>query len=143
MQIQNQQVISTSAVYDLLDKYGLKKTQARVAVLKHFIKEKKALSHSEVEDFLSSEFDRVTLYRILKAFEKVGLIHHVPSEGANRYAITHLSEKDDHTHFHFFCEMCKKSFCLPQVTLNNLNFPKNLIIKEISLNVSGVCKDCQ
>jgi len=130
-------------ILSILEKSGLKKTQSRIEVLRFYINENKALSHSEVEQELGNTFDRVTLYRILKAFEKEGIIHSIATEGATKYALSHLhNNKIGENHFHFHCNKCKKTFCLPETSVPKFNFPKNLKVTEVNLNAVGVCENC-
>ncbi len=59
---------------ELLDKHHLKKTAPRLKVLSLLSKKEVATSQPDLESVLN-DVDRVTLYRILIAFEEKGIIH--------------------------------------------------------------------
>ena len=74
----------------LLREHQLKLTPQRVAVLKVFLERDKVMSLASLNKYLGKDFDRITLYRTLNAFEEKGLIHKIPDkEVASLYE--HLS----------------------------------------------------
>ncbi|MGY6563059.1 MAG: Fur family transcriptional regulator [Luteibaculaceae bacterium] len=129
-------------VLKILDAKQLKKTQSRIAVLSQFATTKTALSHKDVEDNLGELFDRVTIYRILKTFEEHGIIHVIPTEGSNKYALS-KSESENKQHLHFFCNSCKEVVCLHGVNINSISIPSNFSLESLVINASGICGKCQ
>jgi Fe2+ or Zn2+ uptake regulation protein len=86
----------------ILDKAGLKKTDSRIALLDFLSKNKKPLSVKDIVSKLSG--DKVTIYRILEAMTKKGLIRRVDTgERESQYEII-----DNHDHHHVICLDCKK-----------------------------------
>ena len=97
---------NTSHSHILLDAAGLKKTETRMALLDFLAQNKKPISANDISKKLSSKGgDRVTIYRMLEAMSKKGLIRRVDTgEREAQYEITDPS-KDHH---HIICLQCKK-----------------------------------
>ena len=62
---------------ELLRKHDLKRTVPRLSVLDVLSSRKSAVSQPDLEEILGKDIDRVTLYRVLKAFEEKGIIHKI------------------------------------------------------------------
>ena len=130
----------------ILKKYKLKNTPLRRVLLERFIRADHALSHKDIEDQLSKDFDRVTIYRNLNSFEKSGIIHQVRGEeNIKLYALCH-EECSDHNHLdshvHFKCERCGKTFCLDEVKIPDISLPTGYSINELSYLAIGTCDTC-
>ncbi|MTI31483.1 Fur family transcriptional regulator, partial [Xanthovirga aplysinae] len=114
---------------DLLKDYSLRFTTCRVEVLKIFLEQLNALSHSDIEDKLTDSFDRVTLYRTLKTFVNKGILHKIPDDsGIARYALCKeeycSTDQHDHEHVHFKCIKCEMTTCLEEVKIPPIFLPK-------------------
>jgi len=90
----------------LLENVGLKKTDARVALLNLFLKSKKPLSAKDISaKFSTTGADKVTIYRMLEVMTKKSLIRRVDTgEREAQYEI--IDSHDDH--HHIICLECKK-----------------------------------
>ncbi len=135
----------TSAAKTLKD-FNLRHTNGREEVLDLFIKAGHALAHSDVEDGLGPDHDRVTIYRTLRTFLDKGLLHKVlDDEGGTKYALCRETCADghhDHDHVHFKCENCGQTTCLDDVHIPVVALPKGYDRKEMNLLIQGVCQDC-
>ena len=125
--------------------HKLRNTKCRTAVLRQFMKNDKALSHSELEKTLK-EFDRVTIYRTINSFLEKGLIHRVPdNSGTMRYALCPHNcspEEHQHDHVHFQCNVCGTTQCLNQ-PVPEISLPEGYLKEEVNFLVEGICKNCQ
>lgn len=130
----------------LLKNNRMRVTGARKAVLNQFIQSGKALSFQELQDYLSSDIDRATIYRTLTTFEDHDLIHKVLDDsGVSKYAICSddcSGGEHQHEHIHFKCEQCQKTVCLEEVAFSDFQLPEGYQQKEVNILVSGVCKNC-
>lgn len=130
----------------ILRKYNLKNTMVRRVILDQFIQSDHALSHKDIEDKLSRDFDRVTIYRNLNSFEQSGIIHQVRGdENVKLYALCHENCTDHNhldSHVHFKCEQCGKTFCLDEVEIPAISLPKGYAINELSYLAIGTCDSC-
>ena len=131
----------------LLKHGNLRATNTRKLVLEEFIAAgNTALSSYEIEKKFE-DLDRITLYRTLKTFEEVGIIHQaVDVSGKSKYALcsedcsTHQHE--DH-HAHFYCKKCEKTVCLDDIKIPAINLPNKFRLEDSQLVLSGVCDACQ
>ncbi len=131
-----------------LDQFGLRSTGNRIAVLTAFQNAGYALSQGDIEQTLSSQFDRVTIYRTLKSFLASGLIHKVlDDQGSIKYALCQdMCHQDthqhQHDHVHFKCTQCGQTTCLETVHIPQIILPENFIKQESNLLIQGVCRAC-
>ncbi len=129
--------------YILLDKVGLKKTDSRIALLNLLSKNKKPLSVKSIVSKLSG--DKVTIYRMLEAMNKKGLIRRVDTgEREAQYEII----DNNHDHHHIICLDCKKvsdfTGCDADILINKAlkqvkDFKK---ITHHSFDLFGICNTC-
>lgn len=130
----------------LLRDFDLKKTDSRAAILRLFLNRSYALSHSDIEDEVSKEFDRVTVYRTLKTFVDKGVIHKVLDDGGPlKYALCKEAcshEHHHHEHVHFKCSKCGQTNCLDGISIPGIRLPQGYQAKEMSLLIQGTCAQC-
>ncbi len=132
---------------EMLRKNGLKSTPKRVAVIHVFSQENKVVSLGDLNKLLGEGFDRITLYRILNAFQEKGLIHKIPgTEGSPEYALC-SSDCDEHEHLdnhvHFKCNTCSKVECLDHVEIPEVHLPASYKAMNYNYIIEGVCAKCQ
>lgn len=131
---------------DLLKGKNLKVTQPRVHVLEIISNKKYAVSQPELEKLLGDEFDRVTLYRSLAAFEEKGILHKILDlNGTATYALCAQGCDEvahDDRHAHFICSSCNNILCLDEVILPQINVPKGYTIQQTEVTVIGLCAKC-
>jgi Fur family transcriptional regulator, ferric uptake regulator len=130
----------------ILQGHHLRVTDCRLEIISEFLDKNIALSHSDLEESLKENFDRVTIYRTLKTFLEKDLIHKVLDDGgATKYALcAHGESEHDHSHehVHFKCEICGETTCLEDISLPQVRLPKGFEKKEMSLLVQGICDKC-
>jgi Fur family ferric uptake transcriptional regulator len=130
----------------MLRDHRLRRTSSRSAILGLFQRNRQALSHGDIEKYLAEAYDRVTVYRTLKAFVDKGVLHKVlDDEGALKYALC----KDDcnlvqhrHEHVHFKCIKCGITNCIDGVAIPDVRLPDGYRPVEMSLLVQGLCNSC-
>ena len=130
----------------ILGNCQLSRTPIRVTILTYFLNLSHAATKNEIEASLTN-YDRITVYRTLKSFEKKGLIHRVLGfEGEPKFALSDLmnvdkKEEHNHAHVHFHCLKCETTICLP-CTIPEITIPKNFQIVTKSYSIEGICKNC-
>jgi len=131
---------------NLLIKSGLKRTLPRLQVLDILSRRDSATSQPYLEQLMGNEVDRVTLYRVLKAFEEKGIIHKIlDNHGTANYAICSGNcDADEHhdEHVHFNCNNCNKVYCLESVKIPAFKLPNGFNIESLNLVASGICETC-
>lgn len=134
-------------IKDLLKRFDLRKTPTRTQILELYLQHDYALAHRDIEDALSTQFDRVTIYRTLHAFEEKGLIHRVyDGSSAIKYAICGVScsaDEHDHNHVHFTCTTCQKTYCLEHTDVPKIKLPQDFEADDVFLFARGTCEHCK
>jgi Fur family ferric uptake transcriptional regulator len=130
----------------LLRSRGLRVTNTRKAVLLLLQRSGKALSQADVERSLPDLADRVTLFRVLQAFEDSGLAHRVQdAHGVSRFAVCADACTGGHhhdVHAHFRCITCGDVYCLAPVALPKVSVPKGFTLRDSQLLLEGTCSAC-
>lgn len=130
-----------------LKKAGLKNTQPRRRILE--IMDKDGNHHMSAEDIYrelmdaGEEIGLATVYRVLTQFEEAGLVvrHHFEG-GQSMFELDH----GDH-HDHLVCVKCSRveEFCDNEIEKRQKEIAKKAgyEITDHSLNIYGICGDCQ
>ena len=130
----------------LLKSHGLRTTSQRRQIVEVFSESDYALSQSDISSKLPKDFDRVTLYRVLKSFEEKGLIHVIPdAAGESRYALCQHDGHDhnhDDEHLHFTCTECGKTTCIDGKPIPMGQIPDGYRVQTVSVVMKGECADC-
>jgi Fur family ferric uptake transcriptional regulator len=129
----------------LLEAKNINPTAMRMLVLDFLLQQSALISLTELEKAMFPA-DRITLYRTLKTFQEKGLVHSVDDgTGSSKYALC-KSQCDDHhhddLHVHFYCNVCKDTFCLDKSVIPHVNLPSQFRAEEMTLLVKGICNHC-
>jgi len=132
--------------HDILHSRQLTKTPCRSEMLRVLITKRIALSEEEIRDSLLVDFDRATIYRTLRTFVEMNIIHRVllsPTEV--KYAITNPVKEHAGRpgHAHFRCETCTRVFCLGTLAVDESRVPEGFEIKEVEIVLNGICDQCK
>ena len=129
----------------LLHERNLKATSHRLNLLTTMQTYQSAMPYSAIQESMQS-IDRVTLYRTIESLKEQGLIHKAYQENNEiYYAICDANCSTGlhkHDHIHFKCIQCETVTCEQTTDSLNISIP-DFQIKKISINLEGVCKDCQ
>ena len=132
---------------DLLTSVGLKRTKGRAIILKELETRKDHFNAEKLYTVLNrkgTKVSRPTIYRTLKLLEQCHLIERLDIK-KNCFYYEPLSQKKDHGHL--ICERCGKIMDFLSNSLETLksNVCKNKDFKldNISVQVFGLCRDCQ
>ncbi len=131
-------------IVTMLTKKNLAKTPCRVEILRTLIGSDSAMSEQELRQKMTHDYDRTTVYRTLRNFLSLGIIHSVALEGNDiRYAITKSSEcYADDVHVHFHCSQCTGVFCLHADLFTKPELPEHFSAKNYDLIIDGICEKC-
>ncbi len=133
---------------DILEEHGLKKTQARIEILKIFLATDYAISANEISQKLTIKPDRVTLFRALNSFVDNGILHKVlGADPQTAYYALYSSECSEHSHVdnhvHFCCISCNHTFCLTNIPIPDIETPEGYETKHSDLTLYGYCPNCR
>jgi Fur family ferric uptake transcriptional regulator len=133
-------------IKDLLQDQGLSMTNCRKDILNRFVDAGNALSFQDIEGALLNHYDRVTIYRTLKAFAEKGIIHKVLNDtGTVKYALCKQechNADHNHDHVHFKCIKCEQTNCMDEIKIPQIILPTGYSFLESDLLIRGVCKTC-
>ncbi|HLS70397.1 MAG TPA: transcriptional repressor [Chitinophagaceae bacterium] len=131
----------------LFKRHNLRKTKLRKAVFDILKEANMGLSHQEISKQVHFDFDRVSLFRTLSQFEKVGIIHKILDlQGVANYALTFPISDNNKCLTHFICEKCSGILCVDEEFIKIQDFQlkyKELAIKDVEITLKGICKKCK
>ncbi|MGQ1787372.1 MULTISPECIES: Fur family transcriptional regulator [unclassified Saccharicrinis] len=130
---------------DILKQKGLKITQQRLELLEALGEASHPLNQKDIENALSEQTDRVTLYRNLKSLVGNEIIHKIEVNGSvTSYSINRkiFNEEYNAEHLHFHCNICNRVTCMPQCEIAKYDLPAGFIQQSSKLIVNGICNLC-
>ena len=141
-----------SSIDNLLAAAKIRATANRILVARTMLQSEKPMSLIELEDALLS-IDKSVIFRTLRLFADHHLVHVIEDgSGCVRYEICHShahhddygnEHDDDDLHPHFYCEVCRQTFCLHEIKLPRIDAPEGFDIRTVNCVVKVVCKKCK
>ena len=130
---------------ELLEEHGVKPTANRIVVVKALASADRPLSLSELEYKILS-IDKSGVFRALTLFREHHVVHVIEDGGDGvRYELCHSHHDgvDDDLHVHFYCEHCRRTFCLEEIGIPEVTLPKGFMMTSVNFMVKGICPDCR
>ena len=124
---------------ELLRSHNLRRTVARVAILRHLVSMAGPQGAAEIEDAVAEHgFDQSTVYRTLESFTESGLV--VQRELGDRLLRFELRKDSDVAmQPYFLCIDCGQVMRMP-TSLSETIVPSDCQIEQITIR--GRCPDC-
>ena len=100
---------------------------------------------NDLEEELYS-VDKSSIFRALTLFHDRQLIHSIDDgSGKLKYCLCRNQGKchKGEEHCHFYCEKCKKTFCLENCNIPNVYLPEGFSIRTSKYLIKGICANCQ
>jgi len=119
-------------------------TQTKEAVLEALTKTGKAMSRDAIQNKISSDINRATVYRVLNRFHEDGMVHKVVADDGKQYFAVCTNCEDEAlkgNHFHFRCTNCETIECMPVPV--HYSVPKGYRVENVNCVLSGTCVDCE
>ena len=130
---------------ELLEAHGVKPTANRIVVLKAMAAAGRPMSLMELEYKILS-IDKSGVFRALTLFKEHHLVHVIEDGGDGvRYELcrSHDAETDDDLHVHFYCESCRRTYCLEHIAIPDVELPEGFQQHSVNFMVKGLCPDCR
>ncbi|MCR4660113.1 MAG: transcriptional repressor [Bacteroidales bacterium] len=128
----------------MLAEHNIRVTANRLLVLKALGTAGRPLSMAELEGVIAT-IDKSNIFRTLNTFRDNDLVH-VIEDGSDgvRYelCLSHSHGFDDDLHAHFFCERCRKTFCLPSNDIPQPSLPQGYKLHSLNYLLKGLCPAC-
>lgn len=131
-------------VHDLLKNKGIKPTPVRVMIYEVMSGYENTFSLTDLENNLL-DVDKSTIFRTICVFLEKHLIHSVEDgSGSMKYCVCHNHGECsvELFHCHFYCESCKRTFCLDSLPVPQVQFPEGFLLNQINYVAKGVCPEC-
>ena len=130
---------------ELLKSNNLKATNQRVLLLEEIITNQDLFTANSLFTTVSDSMDLVTVYRVLTKFSEEGIIREIFGQGDSK--TYELSCIHNPVHPHFSCKVCGKIYCIQAVDktiIQKLEESCNdFLVDEISMQFTGICKNCR
>ena len=129
----------------LLEEHGVKPTANRIVVVKALAAAGRPMSLSELE-YKILTIDKSGVFRCLTLFKEHRLVHVIEDGGDGvRYELCHShdSETDEDLHVHFFCERCRRTYCLENIAIPEVALPEGFEQCSVNFMVKGICPECK
>ena len=131
-------------IIDLLQHHGIKPTANRILIADALSAEGRPLSLTELETALGT-VDKSNISRALALFRERHLVH-VLEDGSDsvRYelCLSRPDGEDDDTHVHFYCEKCRRTFCLGEIAIPPVPLPEGYAAESVNYMIKGLCPRC-
>lgn len=137
--------MNSADIENILDIKGVKPTSNRILVMKELMKVTNPVSLADLEAALGYTIDKASIFRVLELFSEKDVVH-VIEDGSRslKYELCHSDTQ--HTisdqHVHFYCERCKKTYCLETVSVPMVNIPDDFYPHAINYMIKGICPNC-
>ena len=103
------------------------------------------LSLMELETRIKT-IDKSGIFRALTLFREHHMVHVIEDGGDGvRYELcrSHDDEHDDDMHVHFFCEVCRQTYCLDNIKIPPVELPGGFVMNTVNYMVKGTCPNCR
>lgn len=128
----------------ILEDAGIRPTSTRLLIYDAIYKKSDTFSLTSLEDELQS-IDKSVIFRTLSLFHERHLIHSVDDgSGLHKYCLCHNHGhcSSEEAHCHFFCEKCRKTYCLSEDSIPPVHIPEGFIANKTNYIVKGICAQC-
>jgi|TARA_B100000530_G_scaffold74736_1_gene44305 Fur family ferric uptake transcriptional regulator len=131
-------------IKNIIKKSQLSLTKNRKKVLRVFLTKNKPLSTHDIQSLVGN-IDRVTLFRILSAFEDKKIIHIIRLDNGQKLFALCTQDCDEskhiHNHVHFQCTKCDDVSCISVDNFPQFQLPQ-YVINNVNININGLCINC-
>lgn len=129
----------------LLAEHGIKATANRIVIAKALAAEGRPVSMKELEASIHT-IDKSNIFRTLALFRDHHLVHTL-EDGSDtvRYELcfSHDEDEDEDLHVHFYCEHCRRTYCLYDIPIPAVPLPRGYEQTSVNFMVKGLCPKCR
>lgn len=136
--------MTEDTILSLLTRHGVRPTANRLRIARALAAESYPMSMKELETKLQT-IDKSGISRTLALFRDLHLVHQV--EDGNdivRYELCHSHDDayDEDMHVHFYCERCRRTYCLNDIPVPPIQLPDGYTQQTVNFMVKGLCSRC-
>lgn len=123
---------------------GVRPTANRILVMRELMNTPGPASLADLDKALDT-VDTASIFRVLDLFSKKNLVH-VIEDGSRsvKYELCpgHTGHSIGDQHVHFFCERCRKTYCLESVSVPAVDIPDGFRPSSANYLLKGLCPTC-
>jgi len=123
---------------------GVKPTANRIIVYESLAGQNHPVSIAELEDQIVS-MDKSSIFRVLSLFIEKDVVHSLEDgSGSEKYELCteEIGHSANEGHVHFYCESCKRTFCIDNIEIPSVNIPKGFSAHSTNYMIKGICPEC-
>lgn len=127
-----------------LELKSVKPTANRILVLKALKEQARPLSLTDLEDILAT-MDKSSIFRVLTLFLEHDIVHSFEDgRGILNYELCTSKAvcNQSDAHIHFYCESCRKSFCMDDIPFPAFELRQGFTMHSVSFVIKGECPEC-
>ena len=128
-----------------LQEHGVRPTANRIVIAKALAAENRPLSMRELESQILT-IDKSNIFRTLILFREKHLVH-TREDGSDTVRCElchrHLGTEDEDAQVHFYCERCKRTFCLTDISTPLVELPMGFTLHSVNYMMKGLCPKCR
>ena len=128
-----------------LQAQGIKPTAMRILVYRELDRARHPVSLKDLEESMVTA-DRSTIFRTLTLLHDHHVIHAIEDgSGAMKYELCHSDkahDADEDQHPHFYCESCRRTFCLHDTPIPEVSLPRGYLATAWNFLIKGTCAEC-
>ena len=129
---------------ELRKKRDIRPTAMRILILKTMIDSPEMVSILDLENKLETA-EKSTIFRTISLFMMHNLAHCIDDgSGSLKYAVcnSECSCSIKELHAHFYCEKCKKTYCMKAIQVPLIPLPDKFTLNNINYVLKGICDKC-
>ena len=123
---------------------GIRPTPNRILVMRALLGAARPMGLAELEDALPT-MEKSSIFRVLNLLLEHHLLHGIEDgRGLTKYEICQSEglHEDDDAHPHFYCNECRRVFCLHSEPLPRVELPGGFMAETVNYMIKGLCPDC-
>lgn len=127
-----------------LSRKGIKATVNRILVFSELEDVSRPMSLKDLEERMLT-LDKSSIFRVLTLFVQHDIVHTFEDgRGIVHYelCLEEGEEHHSHGHLHFYCEQCRKTYCLEDAAIPSIEMPIGFIPRSVSFVMKGICPKC-
>lgn len=125
-----------------LEKHGIKPTAVRILIWQTVSQQTETFTLYDMQ-MIMPYMDRSSIFRTLRLFSGHKLLHEIDDgSGQKKYCVCRCHDKKHSKHIHFYCNKCKKTYCLEDHFIPDINLPSNFIVQDADFIIKGICNRC-
>lgn len=137
--------MNSDEIVTMLTHKGVKPTANRILVAKALTGSSTPMSLYDITESIPT-MDKSSVFRVLSLFLEHEVVHSFEDgRGVINYEMCKSDgECDRHdNHVHFYCEICRKSYCMEEVSLPKITLPEGFTMHSLSFVIKGLCSKCK